>query len=180
MKHLPISVFAAGIMLCAAHLPARAVDGASIEVGTGNKTSFVRGSLQWNFQQALYESERMAIKGYWDLSLAQWRGTRFDDQPGAHQNLSNIGITPMFRFQQPGSKFYGEAGIGLHVLSELYNNDGHKFSTAVQFGTQLGIGYKLTPRTDLGLSIQHYSNGGIKHPNSGVNFVSMKASYHFP
>ena len=180
MKYLTISKYAATVLLAAAHLPALAVDGASIEAGTGNKTQFVRGSLEWNFQRALYESDRLAVKGYWDLSLAQWRGTRFDNQPGARQNLTEVGITPMFRFQAPGSKFYGEAGIGMHLLSELYNNNGRKLSTAVEFGSQLGIGYNLTPRTDVGLSIQHYSNGGIKHPNSGVNFVSMKVSYNFP
>ena len=180
MKHLTISIYAATVLLAAAHLPAHAIDAATVEAGAGNKTQFVRGGLEWNFQRALYESDRLAVKGYWDLSLAQWRGTRFDNQPGAHQNLTEIGITPMFRFQAPGSKFYGEAGIGMHLLSELYNNNGRKLSTAVEFGSQLGIGYNLTPRTDVGLSIQHYSNGGIKHPNSGVNFVSMKVSYNFP
>lgn len=180
MKHLTISMIAACVLLAAAHLPAHAVDGASLEFGTGNKTQFARGSLAWNFQRALYESDRIAVKGYWDLSLAQWRGNRYNDQPGVHQNLTEIGLTPMFRFQQPGSRFYGEAGVGVHLLSELYNNNARKLSTAVEFGSQFGIGYNLNPRTDVGLSIQHYSNGGIKHPNSGVNFVSMKVSYHFP
>jgi hypothetical protein len=171
---------AASLLLAAAHLPAHAIDAATLEFGSGNSTQFVRGSLQRNFQRALYESERLAIKGYWDLSLAQWRGNRFRGEPGQHQNLTEIGITPMFRVQQPGSRFYGEAGIGAHLLSELYDNNERKLSTALQFGSQLGIGYNLSPRASVGLSIQHYSNGGIKHPNSGVNFVSMKVSYYFP
>jgi len=180
VKHLTLSTLAATVLLVAAHLPAHAIDGATLEFGSGNKTQFIRGSLQWNFQRALYESDRLAVKGYWDLSLAQWRGNRFRDQPGEHQNLTEIGITPMFRFQQPGGKFYAEAGIGAHVLSELYDNNSRRLSTALEFGSQLGIGYHLSPRADVGLSIQHYSNGGIKHPNSGVNFVSMKVSYYFP
>jgi hypothetical protein len=180
VKHLTFSTLAASLLLAAAHIPAHAVDGATLEFGAGNSTQFVRGSLQWKFQRALYESESIAIKGYWDLSLAQWRGNRYQDQPGEHQNLTDIGITPMFRFQHPGSKFYGEAGIGAHVLSGLYDNNGRKLSTAIEFGSQLGIGYNLSPRADVGLSIQHYSNGGIKHPNNGVNFVSMIVSYYFP
>lgn len=180
VKHLNFPLLAAGLVLAAATFPAYAVDGVGLEFGTGNSTQFVRGSLKWNFQRALYESERLAIKGYWDLSLAQWRGNRFQGQPGEHQNLTEIGITPMFRFQRPGSKFYGEAGIGAHLLSELYDNNDRKLSTALEFGSKLGIGYQLSPRADVGLSIQHYSNGGIKHPNSGVNFVSMKVSYYFP
>ena len=180
MKRLTLSTLAASLLLAAAHSPAHAIDGAALELGTGNKTQFVRGSLLWTFQRALYESERLAIKGYWDLSLAQWRGNSFRNQPGEHQNLTVVGITPMVRVQQPGSKFYGEAGIGAHLMSELYDNNGRKLSTALEFGSHLGIGYNLSPRADVGLSIQHYSNGGIKHPNSGVNFVSMKVSYFFP
>jgi lipid A 3-O-deacylase len=180
VKHLTFFTLAASLMLAAAHNPARAVDGAALEFGTGNKTQFLRGSVQWKFQRALYESENLAIKGYWDLSLAQWRGTRYQNRPGENQNLTEVGITPMFRFQRPGSNFYGEAGIGAHVLSELYDNNNRKLSTALEFGSHLGIGYNLSPRADVGLSIQHYSNGGIKHPNSGVNFVSLKVSYHFP
>ena len=180
MKRLTSSTLAASLLLTAAHLPAHAVDGAALEFGTGNKTQFVRGSLQWNFQRALYESERLAIKGYWDLGLAQWRGNSFRDQSGVHQNLTVIGITPMVRVQQPGSKFYGEAGIGAHLTSELYDNNGRRLSTALEVASRLGIGYTLSPRADVGLSIQHYSNGGIKHPNNGVNFVSLKVSYNFP
>ncbi len=74
----------------------------------------------------------------------------------------------------------GDAGIGAHLLSELYNNNDDRLSTAFEFGSKLGIGYIFSPRASVGLSIQHYSNGGIKHPNSGVDFVSMKVSYFFP
>lgn len=180
MKYLTFSTLVASLLLAATHLPAQAIDGATLEFGSGNKTQFARGSMQWKFQRALYESENLAVKGYWDLSLAPWRGNRYQNQPGEHQNLTDIGLTPMFRIQQPGSKFYGEAGIGAHVLSHLYDNNARRLSTAFEFGSQLGIGYNLSPRADVGLSVQHYSNGGIKHPNSGVNFVSMKVSYIFP
>ena len=73
MNQLISSALAASFLLAAAHSPAHAIDSAALEFGTGNRTQFVRGSLQWNFQRALYESERLAIKGYWDLSLSQWR-----------------------------------------------------------------------------------------------------------
>jgi len=178
LKDPRISFLAAGLLLAAVQLPAHAIDGASLEFGTGNKTQFLRGSLQWNFQRALYESERLALRGYWDLSLAEWRGNQYNNQPGEHQNITEVGLTPMFRLQS--GKLYGEFGVGLHFLSHLYNNNNRRFSTSAEFGSKLGIGYSLTPHTDIGLSVQHYSNGGIKHPNSGVNFVSIKASYHFP
>jgi hypothetical protein len=179
VKQLPIACLC-GLALSCAALPAHAVDGIAFEAGFGSRVQLARGSLLWNFRKALHESDNLAIRGYWDLNLSHWRGTRYNDQPGQHQNLNEVGITPMFRFQKPGSKFYGEAGIGAHVLSGLYNNNGDRLSTAFEFGSKLGIGYVFSPRASVGLSIQHYSNGGIKHPNSGVDFVSMKVSYFFP
>jgi hypothetical protein len=179
VKQLSIACLC-GLALSCAALPAHAVDGVSFEAGTGSHVRFARGSLMWNFQKALHESENLAISGYWNLDLAHWRGTRYNNQPGQNQNLNEIGITPMLRFQKPGSKFYGEAGIGAHLLSDLYNNSDNRLSTAFEFGSKLGIGYIFSPRASVGLSIQHYSNGGIKHPNSGVDFVSMKVSYFFP
>lgn len=183
MKHIA-TTFLAGYAIAVAGaaivVPAHAVDSMAFEVGSGNRTQYVRGSLQWHFQRALYASDNLAIKGYWDLNLSHWRGTRYNNERGRHQHLNEAGITPMFRFHKPGSNFYGEAGIGAHVLSDLYNNNGDKLSTALEFGSKLGIGYIFSPRASVGLSIQHYSNGGIKHPNSGVDFVSMKVSYFFP
>jgi lipid A 3-O-deacylase len=32
---------------------------------------------------------------------------------------------------------------------------------------------------DLGLKLQHFSNGGIKDPNDGVNFAVVRISYPF-
>ncbi|MFZ6774372.1 acyloxyacyl hydrolase, partial [Undibacterium sp. SXout7W] len=41
----------------------------------------------------------------------------------------------MFRLQNDNKRgFYSEAGIGLHMLSEIYNNNGRQFSTNFQFG----------------------------------------------
>lgn len=168
------------LALLGAAQPVHAVDGVAFEAGAGSEVQFARARLLWNFQKALRESDNLAIRGYWDLDVSHWRGTRYNNQPGQHQHLNEIGITPMFRFMKPGSKFYGEAGIGAHLTSELYNNNGDQLSTAFNFGSKLGIGYIFSARASVGLSIQHYSNGGIKHPNSGVNFVSMKVSYFFP
>jgi hypothetical protein len=32
---------------------------------------------------------------------------------------------------------------------------------------------------EVSAKIQHFSNGGIKEPNSGVNYGVVKAAYHF-
>ena len=75
--------------------------------------------------------------------------------------------------------WYAEAGVGLNLLSKLYDNDSNRLSTAFQFGDHLGVGYVFANQWDVGMKVQHFSNGGYKEPNSGVNFLVLKASRRF-
>lgn len=173
-------VLAVGIVLASMHMSSQAVDSVSIEVATASKLRMVRVAAQWDWSQRWFASNGNHIGGHWDLSLAQWRGTRYQNVPGAHQNITSIGITPVFRWQQDNKKgLYIEAGIGAHLFSETYNNNGRRFSTAFQFGDHVGIGYIFNNNLDLGLRFQHFSNAGIKKPNPGVNLTVMRASYRF-
>jgi hypothetical protein len=166
-------------ILLGLHCGSYAANSASFEFGTGNKTQMARLGLQWKWGNQWWKSNGTHIGGYWDLSLAQWRGTRFQNTDNI-QNITSIGITPVFRFQSDTLKgFYGEAGIGAHYLSGLYNNNGRQLSTNFEFGDHIGVGYVFQNNADLGLKIQHFSNGGIKHPNNGVNFAVIRLGYPF-
>ncbi|MDY7540267.1 acyloxyacyl hydrolase [Undibacterium sp. RTI2.1] len=158
---------------------AHAVDSASLEFATGNKTKMVRGGAQWNWDQQWFKSNGTNLSGYWDATLADWQENNYQGH-GVKQSLIDAGITPVFRLQNDSKKgLYGEAGIGLHMLSEIYDNNGRTFSTNFQFGDHIGVGYVLTNGWDIAFKIQHYSNGGVKHPNPGVNFAVVKAGYAF-
>ena len=182
MKVFRISA-AASILSCilVATAPAGfAADSASFEFGTGDKTKMVRVGAQWKWDAMWWQSNGTHIGGYWDLTLAQWRGNRFRNIPGNTQNITAIGITPVFRFQNDSRKgLYFEAGIGAHLLSELYDNNDQQLSTRFQFGDHLGIGYVFANNADVSLKIQHFSNGSIKKPNDGVNFAVVRVSYPF-
>ncbi|MDB5761575.1 MAG: hypothetical protein JWQ21_570 [Herminiimonas sp.] len=157
-----------------------AIDSVSLELGSGNRTQFVRAGAQWNWDSQWWKSNGTHVGGYWDLSLAEWHGNRFQNRQGAAQNITALGITPVFRLQKDTTLgFYGEAGIGLYYLSDLYNNNDRRLSTNIEFGTLLGAGYVFRNNLELGLKIQHFSNGGIKKPNDGVNFAIVRASYRF-
>ncbi len=159
---------------------AHAADTLSVELGGGNQTRIARISLQSKWDAQWWRSNGTHIGGYWDFSLAQWRGDRFQNVVGQRQNITSVSITPVFRFQNNTLKgFYVEAGIGAHLLSELYNNNGHRLSTSFQFGDHLGIGYVFPSTLDLGLRIQHFSNGSIKQPNDGVNLMVVRVAYQF-
>lgn len=96
------------------------------------------------------------------------------------EDIVDVGLTPVVRVQRHDMRgFYGELGIGLHWLSGRYVNNGKQLSTHFQFGDHIGLGYVFDGGAELGLSYQHFSNGGFKKPNDGVNFTVVKLAYPF-
>lgn len=159
---------------------AASVDTASVEAGSGAKVQMVRFGVQKEWKNKYFQSNGSHVAAYWDFSIAQWRGTAHNNINGQHQHITDIGVTPTFRLRNDSLKgWYAEAGIGYHLLSELYNNDSNRLSTAFQFGDHLGAGYVFDSGWELGMKIQHFSNGGIKKPNSGVNFFMLKLARPF-
>jgi lipid A 3-O-deacylase len=171
---------AVGVLGLSLHSISHAVDSASFELATGSSVDAARVGLQWAMEHRWWQSNGTHIGAYWDLSLANWRGTRYRNVPGSTQNITDIGITPVFRFQRDDRLgLYAEAGIGAHLLSDLYDNDGRRFSTRFQFGDHLGVGYVFSNQWDVGLRIQHFSNASIKKPNPGLNFIGVRVSRRF-
>ena len=159
---------------------AYAADSVSLELGKGNGTRLTRIGVQWTWDRVWRKRNNTHIGAYWDVNLAQLRSDRFQNQASRMQRLTALGVTPVFRLQNENlTGLYGEAGVGLALLSDLYDNNGHRLSTSFQFASQLGIGYVFRNGVDLGLKIQHFSNGSIKKPNNGVNFVVARVSYRF-
>jgi lipid A 3-O-deacylase len=170
----------AGALFLGLSSVSHAVDGVSLDFGVGNKTQLIRLGVQWMWDRRWHQSEEFHIGGYWDLTVAQWRNTRYQNIPGNKQNFAAIGITPVFRIQRNDlTGLYGEAGIGLRHLFDLYNNNGRRLSTHFQFASHLGVGYMFDNNLDLGLRIQHVSNASIKRPNSGVDLIIVRTSYRF-
>lgn len=159
-------------------VPSYAVDSVSFEFGTGNKTKLVRTGLQWKWDTSWEVGPTTQVSGYWDLSLARWRSDKYRDVADAHQNLWAIGISPVLRLaSKENAGMYFEAGLGPHLLSDLYDNNSRQLSTRFQFGSHIGLGYVFSNKLDTALRFQHYSNGGIKDPNDGVNFLLLRISY---
>lgn len=157
-----------------------AFDSASIEFGTGNRTLLARLGIQTKWESRWWQTNGTHIGGYWDATIMHWRSDRHQDISGNSQNITAVGITPVFRFQRDTLKgLYAEAAIGAHYLSDIYENNGRQFSTRFQFGDHVGVGYVLASGIDLSLKIQHFSNGGIKRPNSGANFFIIGTRFTF-
>lgn len=180
MKKFALKLTVAAVAVIGLQTSSYAVDSVSVEAGAGSKVQMLRLGAQWDWKNtAWWQSNGTHIGGYWDLTVAEWHQKRYNNTDSS-KNFTDIGFTPVFRFQRDDKKgFYGEAGIGVHLFSSLYNNDTKKLSTAFQFGDHLGTGYVFANGLDVGLKLQHFSNGGIKQPNGGVNFAVLKAAYRF-
>lgn len=176
-----LAALVAATMTCPAAMAAdKLADSASLEFGGGAKVQMVRVALQSQWERQWFKSNGSHLSGYWDLSLAQWRGNAYRNVPGEHQDITNVGFTPVLRWQADSRKgWYAEAGIGLNLLSKRYDNDDNRLSTHFQFGDHIGTGYVFGNLWDVGVKIQHFSNGGYKKPNSGVNFLVLKAARPF-
>jgi lipid A 3-O-deacylase len=172
--------FAALLLAAATSSASHAIDSRSLEFAKNSNTKMVGVALQQEWSRRWFDSGNSYLGGYWNLSLARWHATQHRGVEGATQNIIDIGITPMFRFQAQNQRgWYIEGGIGAHLLSALYDNGERRLSTAFQFGDLLGVGYVFENRFELGVKVEHYSNGGIKHPNNGVNFAGITARYRF-
>lgn len=166
-------------IFASASIGSHAVDAVSLAYATGNSTKMLRIGTQWRWDRQWQVSGGANVSGYWDLTLAEWRGTRYRNVDQA-QNITDIGITPVFRLQKDDCVgWYGEAGIGAHLFSAIYDNAGSRLSTAFEFGDHVGFGYVTTAGMDIGLLFQHFSNGRIKQPNDGVNFAMIRMGYSF-
>lgn len=165
--------FAAFVAAACVSFSAHAVDGMSAEAGSGKGVDVWRVGAQWNWQKKWFTGGAWHVGGYWDLQLGQWRGA---------SHITDIGLTPTFRLEQSsGYGPYLEGAIGFHYLSGKNITAAKQFSTNFQFGDHVGAGVRFGDKGqyDLGLRLQHLSNGGISHPNPGINFALLRFQYHW-
>lgn len=117
----------------------------------------------------------------WDLFASQWRAPH--EAGDGRRNYVQLGAiaTWRYRFDQGSSPWFAEAGIGGTVMNHVYRTPERSFSTAFQFTEVLGLGRSFGERGEHELSVrlQHVSNGGIKRPNPGANFVRLRYLYRF-
>ena len=117
---------------------------------------------------------------YWDLFASAWRAPTVID---GRQDYRQIGIiaTLRYRFGQGDSPWFADAGFGISTMDHHYQTPSHEFSTDFQFTEVLGLGHSFGEHQqyELSMRLQHVSNGGIRKPNPGENFVRLRGSYLF-
>ncbi|PRC91632.1 acyloxyacyl hydrolase [Solimicrobium silvestre] len=159
---------------------ANAFDGISAEFGEGNQTDLIKIAVQKTLDEQYWQSNGNHFAPYLEASLANWKSDDVQNISGQKQNLYDFGFTPVLRWQKDNRLgWYGEAGIGVHYLTDLYDNNQKKASTKFQFGDHIAIGYVFQNKIEIALKFQHFSNASIKKPNPAMNFALIKLGYAF-
>ena len=119
---------------------------------------------------------------YWEISFGRWSAELSDSSTGSMW-VSQFGVTPILRWYPGGgsTRWFIEGGIGANALLPIYRSREKKFSTTLNFGSHLGIGFPFGDRDrhELALRLQHFSNAGIRRPNPGEDFVQLRYTFQF-
>ena len=130
-----------------------------------------RIGLRKDFDSKWVESKIGYLSGYYELSANCW----------SWEDESNFGIalSPVFTYYANLGDFkpYIEAGIGFSYWSETHiktRNIGSHF----HFEDRVGVGIRYK-NYDFSFRYMHYSNGGLKDPNMGIDIFIASISYKF-
>lgn len=141
--------------------------------GAATATAGASWDLGWQ-----HDSRWGPIDAQLELSAGRWRSDRDMER---NNWTSQFGMTPVLRLRPLGWAlgWRVEAGIGLNLLTPVYQRENKHFSTRYNFGDHIGLAYQWGGHEahELGLRLQHYSNAGLKKPNPGENFLQLRYAY---
>ncbi|MGH8780817.1 acyloxyacyl hydrolase [Paraburkholderia sp.] len=105
------------------------------------------------------------------------------DEGNVHENVGEIGFTPVLRFIKGSGAIrpYFEAGAGVRLLTSPTISSHYSLGSAFQFADMVGVGAQFGNRQQyqVGYRFQHVSNASIKEPNPGINFSQLYLQYNF-
>jgi hypothetical protein len=146
-------------------------------VGDDHTHAYVGGAI-WDWRWSR-QYEFGTFTGYNEAGVGRWTTDRADGGSSSAWS-TQVGLTPVLRYV-PGtetSRWFAEIGIGANVIFPIYQSSDRRFSTRFNFGDHIGVGRFIDAghRHELILRLQHFSNGGIDHPNPGENFIQLRYS----
>ena len=159
-------------------LAALAPQGVFVQFGVADEVSTGTFGALWNLRGDLAR-ERWGL--YVEASVSRWQSR--GGYPSDHGVLTQAALVPVLRWRpdKGRSPWFVEGGIGATVTSSLYRSEDKHFSTAFNFGDHLGVGFSFGEKAanEIALRAEHFSNGGIKHPNPGKNFGQLRFVHRF-
>lgn len=150
----------------------------AVQGGPGSDgTSAVSAGVVWDWQWR--RQARALATAQTELFVSHWQADRIG---GGHQALRQAVLLPVLRLQldRGRSRWFLEGGIGASWLSRDYVTPTKTFSTRWNFYDMVGTGYKFGGgRHELGLRYVHVSNGSLRRPNPGEDFLLLRYATRF-
>lgn len=164
----------------AADLSASAISPDSLFLQAGSAEQETRAYVlgltwDWNWRK---QFSVFTATGYFEADVGRWESERnaIDSSAWATQ----VGLTPVLRFSPTAApRWFAEIGVGANFILPLYRSRDKEFSTEFNFGDHFAVGRQFgrNHRQEIAVRIQHFSNGGIDHPNPGENFLQVRYSH---
>jgi len=150
------------------------------QVGSSPATRAWTVGAQWYWDRSWRPCDSLVLRGRWEFALGRWRA---DTGDGAHDLwITQISVVPTLRLSNASQRaWYAEVGSGPTLLMPVFRNRDREFSTEFNFQSHVAVGYIFGARDerDLALRLEHFSNAGIREPNPGINFSSLRYTYRF-
>mgnify|MGYP000866650958 CR=1 FL=1 len=178
MKH-GLTIFL-GLVFCGAPA-AWALDGVSVTGGVNvnaspAKADFFQVAVRDKIDVRWLESDVGALRPYWEVSLSHWNVEHRKNWVAA------AGVAARYEFTAGDAGApYLEYALGGALLSNLDVAENRRVGSSFQFAHRFEIGYRFghAQENEVGVGYWHYSNGGIRKPNPGMDFVSMRYTRRF-
>jgi lipid A 3-O-deacylase len=151
-------------------------DGAALQVGGGSHSSRMAGVgviWDWDFERMRRKAE---LTAHTELMVNHWRA---DAVGGGERGYTQLVLLPSLRMRlsRGRSPWFIELGIGASWMDRLFETPQKSFSTQWNFYDMMGVGHTLggpDGKHEIGLRWIHVSNGGVKHPNPGQDFLQLR------
>lgn len=143
------------------------------QVDRGDGVNAVTAGLQWQWPGRLPQIGGGAVSGYVELAIGRWTT---HDRSAGRAISTQIGIAPILRYTfERWPQWFVDAAIGVNAISPVFRRGEDEFSTVFNFGEHFGIGFHPAGGDwEWTLRYQHFSNGGIRKPNPGQDFVQLR------
>lgn len=119
-----------------------------------------------------------SVSTYFEAAFGRWT-TRAHGTSTAWP--TQISLTPVVRLHPPGTahRWFAELGVGANYIVPVFESGDKRFSTEFNFGDHVAVGRQFGEQGQLEVSLrmQHFSNGGISHPNPGENFAQLRLAH---
>ena len=117
------------------------------------------------------------IRLYLEASLNLWRY----GEEARYSSNAVLAVSPVL--VKDFATFYGKAvgwefGIGASLLDRRHFA-GRDMGSVWQFEDRIGLRMTLNSAHSISLRYMHYSNGGVNHPNPGIDFISLSYAVRY-